>query len=282
MSAPVAIICGGGGFPLAVAEAARRAGREVFLVGLHGAADPDIAVYPHMWLKLGEFGKLFRSLAERSVKELSIVGSLTRPDFSDLRLDFGGVRRLPDIARILRGGDDHALRGVVRFFEDEGYTVVGAHDLAPSLLLGEGPITTREPDAAAREDIALGVALGDALSAFDTGQSVVVANRRVVAVEAAEGTDAMVERVAQLRATGKLRLKGRCGVLVKAPKRGQDLRVDLPAIGPRTIAAAAAAQLDGIALAAHGVLVLQRDDIAAEADRLGLFVAGVTRPAAGA
>lgn len=275
MSAPVAIVCGGGGFPLAVADAARRAGREVFLVGLHGAADPDIAAFPHIWLKLGEFGKLFRALAERDIRSLAIVGNLTRPDFSDLRLDFGGVKRLPDIARILRGGDDHALRGVVRFFEDEGFAVLGAHELAPALLIGEGLVTRRAPDEAAREDIAMGFSLGAALSPFDCGQAVIVAGRRVVAVEAAEGTDAMIQRVGQLRASGKLRLKGRAGVLVKAPKRGQDLRVDLPAIGPRTIAAAAEAELAGVALAAGGVLVLERAALAAEADRSGLFLVGV-------
>lgn len=280
MNAPVAIICGGGGFPLAVADAARKAGREVFLVGLHGAADPDIAAFPHMWLKLGEFGKLFRSLSERGIQHLSIIGSLTRPDFSDLRLDFGGVKRLPDIARILRGGDDHALRGVVRFFEDEGYAVLGPHELAPALLAPEGALTKRGPDEAAREDIAMGFALGGALSAFDAGQSVIVAGRRVIAVEAAEGTDAMIERVAHLRASGKLRLKGRAGVLVKAPKLGQDLRVDLPAIGARTIAAAEAAELDGVALAAGGVLMLEREAVAAQAERAGLFLVGLPRPAA--
>ena len=279
MSAPVAIICGGGGFPLAVAQAARRSGREVFLVGLHGAADPDIAAFPHMWLKLGEFGKLFRALTERGVAHLAIIGNLTRPDFSDLRLDFGGVKRLPDIARILRGGDDHALRGVVRFFEGEGYTVLGPHELAPALLAPDGAMTRRAPDEAAREDIALGFALGAALSPFDAGQAVIVAGRRVIAVEAAEGTDAMIERVAQLRASGKLRLKGRAGVLVKAPKLGQDLRVDLPAIGARTIAAAAAAELEGVALAAGGVLVLEREQVAAQAERAGLFLVGLPRPA---
>lgn len=274
MAAPVAIICGGGGFPLAVARAAQAAGRDVFLVGLHGAADPDIAAFPHVWVKLGEFGKLFRELGARGVKELAIVGSLTRPDFSDLRLDFGGVKRLPDIARILRGGDDHALKGVVRFFEGEGLSVLGVHDLAPALLAGQGAMTARGPSADVLDDIALGMTMLAALSPFDAGQSVIVANQRVVAVEAAEGTDQMIARVAELRASGRLRLKGRCGVLVKAPKAGQDLRVDLPAVGPRTIANAVAAELEGIALASGGVLMLDRADMLAAAGQGGLFVYG--------
>lgn len=274
MAAPVAIVCGGGGFPLAVARAARAAGREVFLVGLHGAADPDIAAFPHVWVKLGEFGKLFRELEQRGVSELAIVGALTRPDFSDLRLDFGGVKRLPDIARILRGGDDHALKGVIRFFEGEGLSVVGVHDLAPALLAGQGTMTARAPSADTLEDIALGLKMLHALSPFDAGQSVIVANQRVVAVEAAEGTDQMIARVAELRASGRLRLKGRCGVLVKAPKQGQDLRVDLPAVGPRTVANALAADLDGIALASGGVLTLDRADMLAAAEQGGLFVYG--------
>lgn len=274
MTAPVAIICGGGGFPLAVARAARASGREVFLVGLHGAADPDIASFPHVWVKLGEFGKLFRELDARGVKQLAIVGSLTRPDFSDLRLDFGGVKRLPDIARILRGGDDHALKGVVRFFEGEGLAVIGVHELAPSLLAGQGALTSRAPSQDMLEDIALGMKMLAALSPFDAGQSVIVANQRVVAVEAAEGTDQMIQRVAELRASGRLRLKGRCGVLVKAPKQGQDLRVDLPAMGPRTIANAIAADLAGVALAADGVLMLEREETLSTAQGGGLFVYG--------
>ena len=123
-------------------------------------------------------------------------------------------------------------------------------------------------------DIAFGAALLGALSPFDVGQGAVVANAHVLAVEAAEGTDAMLARVAQMRASGRLRLKGRAGVFVKAAKRGQDMRLDLPAVGLPTIAAAASAELSGLAIAAGEVLIAERAAFASAAEAAGLFVVG--------
>jgi hypothetical protein len=271
---PVAIICGGGGFPLAVAREASAAGRAVFLVALRGIADPGVEAFPHIWIKLGEVGRFFRALEEAGAKELCLVGSFVRPELSELSLDFGAVRRLPDFARMLRGGDDHALRGLATFFEGEGYALRGAHEIAPGLLAPEGVIGRKAPSPEARTDAELGFRCCAALSPYDVGQGCVVAHGRVVAVEAAEGTDAMLERVAALRATGRLRLKGKAGVLVKAPKRGQDLRLDLPAVGPGTVERAAAAGLEGVALAAGRVLALDRPELARLADAAGLFVMG--------
>ena len=164
-----------------------------------------------------------------------------------------------------RLGRDHRARGI---------RVVGAHDVAPRLVAPLGPFGARAPSADDETDIALGARLIDALSSFDAGQGAVVAAGRVLAIEAAEGTDAMLARVAEMRANGRLRFAGQAGVLVKAPKRGQDLRLDMPAIGPRTIEGAAKAQLRGAAVAAGRVLIVDRDRLAREADAAGLFVAG--------
>jgi len=142
------------------------------------------------------------------------------------------------------------------------------------LLSPLGAIGARTPPAQAEADIRIGAALIAALSPFDVGQGVVVVDGRVVAVEAAEGTDAMLARVADLRATRRLRLSGPAGVFVKAPKRDQDLRFDMPTIGPQTIAAAAAAQLRGIAVVAGAVLIAERAAMARAADDAGLFVVG--------
>lgn len=274
LAPPVAIVCGGGGFPLAVARAAQTSGRRVVLIALRGVADPGVETYPHEWVKLGEVGRFFRILAEREVKELCLVGSFTRPELSELSLDFGAVKRLPDLARMLRGGDDHVLRSVAQFFEGEGYALRGAHDIAPELVAPAGVYGRRKPSALALEDARIGLSCCASLSPFDVGQAAVVVNGRVVAVEAAEGTDGLLERVAMLRAQGRLRLKGAAGVLVKAPKRGQDMRLDLPAAGLRTIALAAAANLEGVALAAGQTLTLDREEMVRRADAADLFLMG--------
>ncbi len=272
---PLAILCGGGDFPVEVARAAIERGRDPVMVGIVGAADARIEAFPHFWVHMGEVGKLFRSLKERGIVEIAIVGAMTRPEFADLRLDWGAVRRLAGLASLFRGGDNRLLVGIARFFEKEGVAVVGVHQIAPQLLVSAGALSALSPSAPAQADARQGAALIDALSPFDAGQAVVVANGRVLAVEAAEGTDSMIARIADLRAARRLRLKGKAGVLVKAPKRDQDMRLDMPAVGLKTIEGAKRAELEGIALAAGRVLIADRVSFARAADEAGLFAFGL-------
>jgi UDP-2,3-diacylglucosamine hydrolase len=271
---PLAILCGAGAFPLDVAGEARRAGRDLFLVGVVGATDPAIEAYPHVWVRMGEVGKLFAALKGRAIAEMVIIGAMTRPEFADLRLDWGAVKRAAGLAQLFRRGDNGLLAGIAAIFEREGIRVVGAHEVAPRLLAPIGQVGARSVSDEDEMDIALGARLLGALSAFDAGQGAVIAAGRVLAIEAAEGTDAMLARVTDMRANGRLRLSGPAGVLVKAPKRGQDLRLDMPAIGPKTIEGAAKAQLRGVAAAAGHVLVLERERCARAADAAGMFIAG--------
>lgn len=271
---PVAIICGNGRFPKTVAEAAQLAGRPVFLVGLKGAAEEGISAFPHIWVRIGELGRVFRSLKDRNIIDVAFIGGLVRPELSDLRPDFGALARLPDIARLLLGGDDHALSGLVKLFEAEGHRIIGVQELAPALLVPMGQITKTPASAEALADLDVGMRCLRVLSPFDAGQGLVVAKRRIVAIEAAEGTDLMLRRIADLKQNGRLRGKGASGVLVKMPKAGQDLRVDLPAVGLKTVAACAEAQLAGLFVAAGQVLMLDRAALAAKADAAGLFVHG--------
>jgi DUF1009 family protein len=280
-SGPLAILCGAGAFPLEVAGEARRAGRDPFLVGIVGATDSAIEAYPHVWVHIGEVGKLFAALKGRAIAELVIIGAMTRPEFSDLRLDWGAVKRAAGLTQLFRRGDNGLLAGIAAIFEREGVRVVGAHEIAPRLLAPVGPIGARAVAGEDETDIALGARLLAVLSPFDAGQGVVVAAGRVVAIEAAEGTDAMLARVAEMRSSGRLHFAGSAGLLVKAPKGGQDLRLDMPAIGPKTVEAAAKAQLRGVAVAAGHVLILERDRCAGEADAAGLFVAGFARVSPG-
>jgi UDP-2,3-diacylglucosamine hydrolase len=271
---PLAILCGAGAFPVAVAEEARRAGREPFLIGIVGSTDAPIEAFPHVWLRMGEVGKLFAALKERGIGEMVMIGAMTRPEFADLRLDWGAVKRAAELAQLFRHGDNGLLVGLAAIFEREGIRIVGAHEVAPRLAAPAGVLGARPVSTEDQADVVLGAKLLEALSEFDAGQGAIVAAGRVLAVEAAEGTDAMLGRLAELRSSGRLRLKGRAGVLVKAPKRGQDLRLDMPAIGPQTIEGAANAQLRGVALAAARVLMVERDACVCAADAAGLFLCG--------
>ncbi len=273
-AAPLAILCGSGAFPLEVAGEARRAGREPFLIGVVGSTDQEIETYPHVWLRIGEVGKLFAALKERAIAEIVLVGAMRRPEFADLRLDWGAVKRAADLAQLFRLGDNGLLVGLAAIFEREGFRIVGAHEIAPRLAARSGLLGARKVFPDDEADIAFGARLLEALSDFDAGQGAIVAAGRVLAIEAAEGTDSMLARVAELRAGGRLKHKGPAGVMVKAPKRRQDLRLDMPAVGPKTIEGAAKAQLRGVALAAGRVLIVERELCARAADSAGLFLYG--------
>ncbi len=272
---PVGIVAGGGAFPAAVAEAVRAQGREVYLGLLQGFADPSLERYPHFWFKVGSLGTATTRLKAQGVKELVMVGTLTRPRVRDLGLDWTMLRLLPRIAALFRGGDNHLLSGVVELVAAQGFAMRGAHEVAPSLLLPEGVLGAITPRPVDLDDIRLGLSLIASLGAFDVGQAVIVVNGFVVAVEAAEGTDEMLTRYKTMREKGRLRFGKGQGVLVKAPKPQQDRRVDLPSLGPRTVQRAAEAGLAGIAFEAGGAIVPDAEHLVAEADKAGLFVVGV-------
>jgi UDP-2,3-diacylglucosamine hydrolase len=272
---PLAIICGGGDFPIVLAESAAKIGRVPFLVGVIGSADVRIEDFAHLWLRLTEISRFFAAMRERGIEEIAMVGAIKRPEFTDLRFDLRAAKALPTLAALFRGGDNKLLAGVARLMERQGFKVVAAHEIAPQLLAPAGALTRNSPTSQALEDGRLGGALITALSSFDVGQAVIVAKRRVLAIEAAEGTDAALARVAEMRGSGRLRLKGRAGVLVKAPKRDQDMRIDLPAIGLATVRAAREAQLEGIVLAARRTLLIDREACARAADEAGIFLFGM-------
>lgn len=275
---PLGILAGNGALPLEVANEVRRSGRPVHVVAISGEAEPGIETHPHTWIGLGQIGGLLRAFRQAGCQDIVILGGVRRPDLKALRPDLGFVLNLPLILSLMAGGDDSVLRRIVSFFERHGFRVVGAHDVAPALLADEGVLGTRKPDDQLRRDIATGFALIEALGPMDVGQGVVIANGRPVAIEAAEGTDRMLSRLQALRAEGQ---GSRGGVLVKAPKPGQELRIDLPAAGPHTVEGAAAAGLEGIAIAAGQVLVAERRRVEQLLGETGLFLIGANAPATG-
>jgi DUF1009 family protein len=273
---PLALICGGGTVPFAVADAALRRGRRVVLFPVRGWADPsDVERYPHHWIALVQGGRFLRHARAQGCRDVVFIGTAVRPPLRSLRIDWATLRLLPAVWRAYRGGDDHLLSGIARIFHDHGFRIVGAHEVAPEILMPEGQIGRLAPSERDRADIARGLALLRAIGPFDVGQAAVVAANHVLGVEAAEGTDGLLARIAQLRERGRIPTPAGVGVLVKAPKAGQDRRFDLPAIGPKTVSEAARAGLAGIAVAAGGAIVAEPAEVAKAADRVKLFVVGV-------
>jgi DUF1009 family protein len=271
---PLALICGGGSLPLVVADSVTARGRKVLLFPLRGFAEPNsFAGREHHWVHLGQFGTVARIARENGCRDIVCLGSVVRPSFWRLRPDLFTLKVLPQVAKAFRGGDDHLMSSVGRVIEKHGFRFLGAHEVAPEILVPEGALGSLQPSDQMREDIALGLDYLRAAGPFDVGQAVVVAKRHVLAVEAAEGTDAMLDRVAQLRATGRIRASG--GVLVKAPKPTQDRRFDLPSLGPKTVEGASRAGLAGIAVAAGETVVAEPEAVVAAADHAKMFVVGV-------
>jgi DUF1009 family protein len=257
--------------PLAVAEAAAAQGRAVHILTFKGNGTADFAGFPRTVVHWGEVGKIFNTLRAQHCREVVLAGSLSRPALWSLRPDIGLITNLPAILKLLRGGDDSVLKAVVRLFEAKGFRVAGAHEIAPHLVAPAGPIGEHTPAEQDHADIALGLKVVQALGALDIGQAAVVSRGYVLAVEAAEGTDEMLRRCRKLHQWGLARPSG---VLVKCPKPGQELRVDMPAVGPETVKLAAEAGLRGIAVTAGKVLLLDPQAMIEEAGARGLFIAG--------
>ena len=278
---PLAIICGGGSFPGAVAEAMARRGRRPVMLAVKGWADPKVVErYDHHWIAIGQAGRCFRLVRAEHCRELLFIGTLLRPPLTQIRLDWQSIRMLPRMIRMLRGGDDRLLSGVARLAEEGGLRVIGIEEVAPDIIVPDGVLGRYEPSPRDRADIALALTVIAALGPFDVGQAAVVADNHVLAVEAAEGTDNLLARIADLRRQGRVVTPPGVGVLVKAPKPGQDRRFDLPAIGPQTVEHVARAGLAGLAVAAGNTIIAEAADVVAAADRAKIFLLGVREEAA--
>jgi UDP-2,3-diacylglucosamine hydrolase len=273
---PVGVIAGGGAMPFAVADSLKRRGVAPVLFALRGACDPDrVGRFRHHWISVGQLGRATKLFRSEGCRDLIFIGTLLRPALSEIRLDWGTIRVLGRVFAAFRGGDDHLLSGIGRILEQDGFRMVGIRDVAPDILMPEGNIARAVPDATAVADIAKGREVLGALGPFDIGQAVVVIDGHVVAVEDIEGTDGLLARVARLREAGRIRAKSGRGVLVKAPKSGQDLRFDLPAVGAKTIEGVAGAGLGGIAVIAGNTLAADSQAMIEAADRAGLFIQGL-------
>lgn len=277
---PLAVLAGGGAVPIIVAAAAVRAGRPVMVVGIEGEADRDIEDFPHRWVSWGEVGRLLTTLRAHRAQELVLVGRIgSRPDYHSMALDRGGSLVRQAILRIFAGGDNSVLVGAMRLFESRGFRIVGAHEVARELVASSGWLSRVQATPRDLRDGEQAFSAAKAIGRLDIGQAAVTVAGRVIALEGAEGTDGMLERVARLRASGRVRWQGRAGALGKCAKPHQDLRVDMPTIGPATVRAVAAAGLAGIVVEAGHVMIAEREETIRVANANGLFL--VARESAG-
>jgi UDP-2,3-diacylglucosamine hydrolase len=280
---PVAILAGSGQLPLQLVRHLEQAGRDHRVLAFRGFVIPEVRRRADVTVDLLDLRSIMRALDDWQPDSVTLAGAVRRPGISALLGAYSLLRNRQDVKEVIARGDDQVLRGAVRLLEEHGHRVVGAHELAPTLTAPQSLKGSVEPSDEDRRAIGVGLDVLNALSAFDIGQAAVVADRRVLAIEGPEGTDRMLRRVRRQRQS-LFALRGRRegGVVVKAAKRGQDLRVDMPAIGPRTVMEAARAGLSGIAVGAGSTLVLDQKETLASADRLGVFVVAVDLPWTGA
>jgi DUF1009 family protein len=277
------IVAGSGDLPLRIAEAELEAGRAPFFCALTEEEPTErlerLERLERMRAGIGEVGQVMRGLRRAGCDAVCFAGHVLRPDLGKLRLDWGGVKLLPKVAAAARKGDGAIIDVMVRSFEEAGFAVIGAHEAAGSLRVPQGPLGRVRPSAEDLADMKKGAAIVAALGPFDVAQGVVVRRGFVLAVEAAEGTDRMLARVAELPPSLKGAEPGEepraSGVLVKTPKPGQEMRVDLPTIGPATVRGVQAAGLRGIAVTAGAALLVDREETIGLADELQLFVYGL-------
>lgn len=272
------IVAGGGNLPLAVAEALKKQGADPFVLLIEGeaAAGSLLDTYANETLALEDLGRFVGVLKRHHVSHVVLAGEIRRrPKLSALRFNAGLLGWLPSVvAGGLARGDDGLLRLVMRRLERKGIRVMGAHEVVPELLAVEGPWTKATPGKADWRDIDAARAAAEAIGSLDIGQGAVAIGGRAIALEGIEGTNGLLERVRDLRDHG--RLAGRSGgVLVKCLKLGQELRADLPTVGPTTIELAHAAGLSGIAVEAGRSLVMDGPELVARANALGLFALGL-------
>ncbi|APH72473.1 LpxI family protein [Aquibium oceanicum] len=272
----VAIVAGGGALPGELAAGLSLAARPPFLVIIEDQpdTDPDLFRFEHRMLKVEDYGTLISILRRAEATHVVLAGAISRrPALRSIRWNFSLLKVLPTVVAGLARGDDAILRAIVRHLEAEGFNVLGAHEILPDLIAREGQISQVKPSTTERRNIAAAMEAARAIGALDIGQAAIAVRGRVVALEGAEGTAEMIDRVRRLRTEGRIGKAG--GVLVKCAKPNQELRADLPSIGPDTVRGVHAAGLAGIAVEAGRAIVLQRKQVIELADELGIFVTGI-------
>jgi DUF1009 family protein len=270
----LAVIAGSGKLPDLIISQLKQSNRSFIVLGLEGNASPRMAKGTnHIFIRLGELGKALAFLKQNQVKELVFAGKLQRPSLASIKPDMKGIAFLGKLGlELLKSGagDDKILSQLIKLLEAQGFKVIGPEKLLPSLLTPTGVLGKLKPTKQDYQDIKLGKAVLSALSPSDVGQAVIVENSYVLGIEAAEGTDKLISRCGKLR-----KERVRSGILIKMKKSGQEIRIDLPSIGLKTIEAAHKAGLKGLALEAKHSLIIDLDAVIKKANALKLFLIGI-------
>lgn len=276
MSKPIklGLIAGSGALPNEVISGAQAQGYDVFVAGIKGFADISEFNVPAKAFGIGEIGGLIKTFKKQKCTHVSMAGNLDRPDFKTIKPDFRGMTLLPKVIAAASKGDDALLRFLLSVFEKEGFEIFAPQDLCSSSVIEAGLLGSVAPHKDHIVDIEKARSIAAQIGALDIGQGSVVCNGLVLAVEAQEGTDKMLERIADLPQSIRGSAKNRQGVLAKCLKPGQEERVDLPTIGVRTVELAAQAGLAGIVVEAGKAFVMEKTAVAMLADRYGLFILG--------
>ena len=270
MSNKLGILAGGGSLPRLIIDACQYEQRDVFVLAFRGQADSNVTDgVPHSWVNLGAAGKSLRLLKEASVSELVLAGNIVRPTMASLKPDAKALKFFMKLGRKSLG-DDGILRALIKTLESEGFKVTSPTAVLRGLQVTDGVLGAIVPDEDARSDIARGIEVLRALSPVDVGQAIIVQEGLVLGIEAAEGTDSLIERC------GFLKREGPGPILIKLRKMGQETRVDLPTIGPDTVKNAIDFGLRGLAIEANATLIIERAKVIKIANEEGLFVIAIT------
>lgn len=267
----LAIVAGRGDLPRLIAEDCVRRAEPYRVVVFDGIELGWLAGHPVIAARFEKPGRLFSAMRAAGCTSVTFAGGIVRPVLRPLHFDWTMWRLAPRLISGIRTGDDSTLRLVARIFEAAGFAVKAPHEILPDLVAGAGVLGRIAPSARDRADAARAAEIVAALGLADVGQAAVVGQGICLGLESIQGTDALLDFVAR---TGAGFRPAGAGVLYKAPKPGQDLRLDLPAIGPGTVRAAAAAGLAGVAVRAGAVMILDYGETVAAADSAGLFLWG--------
>ncbi len=258
--------------PTEIIKHCNRSGIAVFTVGLETFADEEqLDGTPHIFARIGQAGKIIKAFKEHDVHDIVLAGGIKRPSLKELIPDAEGMRIVARLA-LKRMSDDNLFRAVMDEIEKHGFRVVGIEEVVPDMLFREGVYGKVRPGRDDMSDIERGWMVAKAIGTVDVGQAVVVQEGLVLAMEAVEGTDMVLSRASQLRKPGK------APVMVKVLKPGQDMRVDLPAIGLQTIDLFIKYGIGGIAVEAGGILLIEREAVIKKADEHGIFIIGLSSP----
>ena len=273
------ILAGGGSLPKQLVEHCKRSGIPCFVLAFEESyvvpsASPsscDDHIHADVITPIGHIGSGLAALKEAGVSELVLAGHMKRPSFRKLNLDDQAKKLLKKLGTKILGGDDALLKALMSFLEDEGFTILAAHEILGGMTIGAGIATKQKPDAEHATSIEKAMHMLNTISPLDVGQALVIEDEYVLGIEAAEGTDGLIARSASYMKTDKR------AILVKAKKAGQDTRADMPTIGPNTIEQLAQHGYAGVAIEANNVLIVDKDKVIELANQHQLFITAVAK-----